>query len=162
MGSTIAENNFILARSQEHKLILESLGDIEACLKFSGVNELIENLKKSIEPFKAGVLQHQQLEERVIFAAGLQIMPTSSVVEMILNLTYEHGLFIASIDSIIDKLNHPCEGNQTRIMIERELGRIITMIKKHSLNEVKHLFPQLSANPRCRTLIDSLAAKEQI
>ncbi|MEW6712646.1 MAG: hemerythrin domain-containing protein [Candidatus Riflebacteria bacterium] len=162
MNSNSGENNFILARSQEHKLILESLGDMEACLKFSTADELIENLKRIIETFKANLLKHQKLEELVIFSAGMQAVPTSTVTGLIIQLTREHGLFEATIDSIIDKMNFPCEGNQTRLMIQRDLERIITLIKKHSLNEVKNLFPLLSNNLKCRTLIDSLAATVQI
>ncbi|GEM_PF-1912666 len=162
MNTNSAENNFILARSQEHRLILENLGDMEACLKFSTSDELIDNLKRIIEPFKANLLKHQKLEEQIIFAAGAQAIPTSTVTGLVIQLTREHGLFESAIDSIIDKINFPCEGNQTRLMIQRDLERMITMIKKHSLNEVKHLFPLLSNNLKCRTMIDSLAITVQI
>lgn len=162
MSSTTAENNFILARSQEHKLILETMGDMEACLKFSTAAELIENLKNVIDTFQANLSKHQILEENVIFAAGLRVMPTETVVEITTQLIKEHGIFEAAVASIKDKLFFPCEGDQTRRMIQRELERVILQIKKHSLLEVKTLFPMLSSNPQCRTLIDSLAAKIQI
>ena len=162
MNSNFDKNNFILARSQEHKLILESLGEVESCLKFSSADELIGKLKPVMQNFKSSVLKHQMLEEKVIFSAGLRSIPTESVVNLILQLSKEHGIFEAAIDSIIDKLNFPGDPTRTRLLIENEVKKIVTVLKKHSLLEVKELFPLLAANPACRTMIDNLANKTQI
>lgn len=161
MSNTPFENNFILARSQEHKLILETVGDLEACLKFSSAKELIHNLKNVIETFREKLEIHQKLEEQVIFAAGLETIPSDTVINLILQLQKEHGIFEATIASVIDKLWNFEEDDRNRIAIQRDLERFIVLIKKHSLTEVKNLFPILSANPRCKLLIDTFAAKIQ-
>lgn len=157
----LPENNFILARSQEHKMILETVGEMEACLKFSSAKELIHTLKNLIEAFKRKLLLHQKMEEQVIFSAGLETIPSEKVIVLILQLQREHGIFEATIDSVIDKLWNFDEEDRNRIAIQKELENFIIQIKKHSLMEIKNLFPILSQNPRCKQLIDSLAAKIQ-
>lgn len=162
MSESRAENNFILARSQEHKLILETLADMEACLKFSSSRELIHNLRNLIEPFKSKFDLHQRLEEQVIFTAGLQVIPSENVVSLVLQLQKEHGIFEHTIDSLSEKLWNFPEDDGTRISIQRELEKLILNIKKHSLLEVTNLFPVLSKNPKCKQLIDTYSAKIQI
>lgn len=162
MAINSPENNFILARSQEHKLILETLGEMEGCLKYSTAEELVDKLKKLIDRFSENMSRHQVLEEKVIFAAALKVMPTDKVVEITTQLIKEHGIFEAAIASVRNLLFADCDSVNIRKMIEKELQAIINQVKKHSLIEVKTLFPMLSANPQCKTVIDSLATKIQI
>jgi hemerythrin-like domain-containing protein len=162
MTTNSPENNFILARSQEHKLILETLGEMEACLKYSTTEELIGKLKSLIDKVSDNIARHQILEEKVIFAAALKVMPTDKVVEITTQLIKEHGIFEAAIASVKNLLFANCDGANIRKIIEKELQAIINQVKKHSLIEVRTLFPMLSANPQCKTVIDSLATKTQI
>jgi iron-sulfur cluster repair protein YtfE (RIC family) len=98
------ENNFILARAKEHELILETVGEMEACLKFNSAREVISELRKIVEPFKEKMLMHQQLEEQVIFSAALETIPTDTIIRTVLHLQKEHGYFESSLDSIIQNL----------------------------------------------------------
>jgi iron-sulfur cluster repair protein YtfE (RIC family) len=151
------ENNFILARSKEHELILETVGEMEACLKFSSANEMIAELRKIVEPFKDKMLMHQQLEEQVIFSAALETIPSDTIIRTVLHLQREHGYFESSLDSICQNLQNLEENHQNRRMIEYEIKKIVFHIKKHSLMEIKNLFPVLSNNPRCSQLIHKFA-----
>lgn len=162
MAINSPENNFILARSQEHKLILETLGEMEACLKYSTAEELTDKLKELIDRFSKNISRHQVLEEKVIFAAALKVMPTDKVVEITTKLIKEHGIFETAIASVRNLLFANCESASIKRIIEKELQATINQVKKHSLLEVKTLFPMLSANPQCKTAIDSLATKIQI
>lgn len=151
------ENNFILARAQEHKLILETVGEMEACLKFNSANEMIAELRKIAEPFKEKLIMHQQLEEQVIFSAALETMPSDTTIRTILHLQKDHGYFESTLDSIIHGLWNLEENNQNRQMIEHQIKKLISQLKKHSLLEVKNLFPVLSKNPKCSQLIHHFA-----
>jgi iron-sulfur cluster repair protein YtfE (RIC family) len=155
----LQENNFILARSQEHKHIFETLGEMEAGLKFSTAADMVSELKKLTEPFKTRIKKHHSLEEQVIFAAGLETMPSSRIVTIILQLQKEHGIFEKTVDNITFALYHAEEANKSRLFIEHQIKALIQAMKNHSLIEVKTLFPLLSKNPRCKDLIESKSAK---
>ncbi|MGM0600923.1 MAG: hemerythrin domain-containing protein [Candidatus Rifleibacteriota bacterium] len=151
------ENNFILARAQEHKLILETVGEMEACLKFNSADEMIQQLRQLVEPFKEKLTMHQQLEEQVIFSAALETVPADTTISTILQLQKDHGYFEATLDSIIYNLWNLEENNQNRQMIEHEIKKLLSQLKKHSLLEIKNLFPVLSKNPKCSQLIHHFA-----
>ncbi len=149
------ENNFILARSKEHKFILETLGELESILKVATKEEFIPDLKSVIARFHEEMQKHQTLEENVIFKAALEAIPSPKVINLILALQKEHGEFLASIDSLTFLLYTVEIDNKVRLHIENTINRITLTIKKHSLLEVKELFPLLSVNARCKQLVDS-------
>ncbi len=150
----MSDNNYILARSREHKLILESLGELESTVRLSTKDELIKNLKSIMEKFQHQMLKHQELEEKVIFQSALEATPSEKIVSITLGLVREHGVFVAMIESIIYRI---WTFNMDDKMIQRitqELNQLTTMVKKHSLTEVKDLFPLLTNNLKCRQLIE--------
>lgn len=147
-------NNFVLARSKEHKFILETLGELESTLRLSESSEIIEKLKNIIEEFEKKVILHQELEEKIIFQAALEAMPSEKIVSLTLKLQKEHGIFCATLAGIRFKLWHLDFDSKLRVKLETELSQLTNVIKKHSLIEVKELFPIISNNPRCRQLID--------
>ncbi len=152
------DNNFVLARSKEHKFILETLGEMESDLRLLPSEELVSRLRNTIDEFKAKVEKHQALEEAVIFQAALEAIPARKIVSTILKLQYEHGQFNATVEALIFQLNF-CQLDDTlRGRISRILNHLILSIKKHSLVEVKELFPQVSGNARCRQLIEQLSS----
>jgi iron-sulfur cluster repair protein YtfE (RIC family) len=130
---------------------------MEACLKFNSAREVISELRKIVEPFKEKMLMHQQLEEQVIFSAALETIPTDTIIRTVLHLQKEHGYFESSLDSIIQNLQLLEESQQNRLLIENEIKKLVLNIKKHSLMEIKNLFPALSTNPRCSQLIHKFA-----
>lgn len=152
---SITENNFILARSKEHKFILETLGELESILRVATKDELIPDLKNSISGFHEEMQKHQTLEENVIFKAALEAIPSPKVINMILSLQKEHGEFLACIDGLMFLLYTVEIDNKVRIHIQNTINRLTMTIKKHSLLEVKELFPLLSVNSRCKQLVDS-------
>ena len=151
------ENNFVLARAKEHELILETVGEMEACLKYSSAKEMTAELRKLVEPFKEKLLMHQQLEEQVIFSAALETIPSDTIIRTVLHLQKEHGYFESSLDSIIKNLQLLEENHHNRLIIEHEIKKMVLHIKKHSLMEIKNLFPVLSNNPTCSQLIHKFA-----
>jgi hemerythrin-like domain-containing protein len=151
------DNNFVLARSREHKFILETLGELESVLRVSTAEELIPSLKAIIEPFRAQVAKHQGLEEQVIFQAALETMPMQKIVAVTLKLQREHGQITASIEAIQARLDHFNGEDALRRSITNDLNQLILTIKKHSLVEVKELFPAIGTNLRCKQLIDRYA-----
>jgi len=148
------DNNYILARSKEHKLILEILGEMESTLRLSERKELIPNLKKIMENFQQCMLRHQELEEKVIFQAGLEASPSEKIAKITIELVRDHGMFMSTIDSILYRI-WSCEADDKLInRITQELSQLTTRIKQHSLVEVRELFPLLTNNLRCRQLIE--------
>jgi ribosome-associated translation inhibitor RaiA len=155
----LSENNFVLARSREHKFILETMAQLEEVLRISSLQELIPQLKKIIEPFRDQVMLHHELEEQVIFQAALEAIPSARIVSLVLRLQKEHGIFSAAIDSILFNLWHVEIDDILRRKIEKEVNQLALMIKKHSLAEVKELFPLLSNNGHCCELIVRYSAR---
>lgn len=158
---TMIENNFVLAISKEHKLILETLGELDSILKLATQSEMVSQLKAVIEPFKAKLLVHQEFEEEVIFRAALESMPSERIVSIILKLQKEHGIFLANIEAAFFSLLHLSESDNLRRTIEANLGQLSTLIKKHSVMEVKELFPLITNNSRCRQLMEQNITKQK-
>ncbi|MBU1106211.1 MAG: hemerythrin domain-containing protein [Candidatus Riflebacteria bacterium] len=156
---TNIDNNFVLSLSKEHKLILETLGEIDAILKFTPQTEVAGKLKAVIEPFKAKLVEHQELEEKVIFKAALESMPTETIISIVLRLQKEHGKFLADVEAIYFNLLHLSENTSLQRTIETNLSQLSTLIKKHASVEVKELFPLITNNSRCRQLIDQYSKK---
>lgn len=150
----MTDNNYILARSKEHKLILETLGEVESTIRLSERSELIANLKKIMENFQQYMLKHQELEEKVIFQAGLEAAPSEKVARLTIELVRDHGTFNTIISSVLYRIwsSEPDEKLIQRITLE--MNQLTSLIKRHSLLEVKELFPLLSNNLRCRQLIE--------
>lgn len=157
-----AENNFVTAREQEHKYILETLGRLEAVLRLSTAEELVPGLKSHIFDFKEKVEFHQNLEEKVIFLALLEALPGPSIIAPILRLQREHGVILATIDSIIFMLQHVFIDDTLRARISEQLSQLVIMIKKHSLLEIQEMFPAIRQSTRCQKLINQYAAAQKI
>lgn len=157
---TNMENNYVLARSKEHKLILETLGELESVLHLSSRDELVTKLKSIIETFQKRILIHQQMEEKVIFQAALEVLHSEKIVALTLRLQKEHGQFTATIESLIFKIWNMDFNDNLLMRLSNELKDLTTAIKKHSLTEVKELFPILSNNLRCKQLIDKYAQND--
>lgn len=156
---TAVENNFVLAISKEHKLILETLGELDSILKLATADEMISQLRALIEPFRAKLSRHQEFEEEVIFKAALESMPSERVITTVLKLQKDHGIFLTSIDAILSNLLYLPENDNLRRTVESGLSQISTLVKKHSIIEVKELFPLITSNSRCRQLIDQYSKK---
>lgn len=154
---THIDNNYVLARSKEHKLILETLGELESVLRLSEREELVSRLKAMMENFQEQMLKHQNLEEKVIFQSALEACPSEKLVSLVLKLQKEHGIFSATIESIIYRIWNLDFDDRMLLRLNNELGHLTIMVKKHSLLEVKELFPGISNNIRCRQLIDKYA-----
>lgn len=154
------DNNYVLARSKEHKLILETLGELESVLRLSVREELVSQLKTIMENFQEKMLKHQELEEKVIFQSALEACPSEKLVSMVLKLQKEHGIFAATIDSIIYRIWNLDFDDRMLLKLSNELGHLTVMVKKHSLLEVKELFPTISNNLRCKQLIDKYAEEQ--
>lgn len=156
---TAVENNFVLALSKEHKLILETLGELDSILKLATSDEMISQLRTLIEPFRAKLSRHQEFEEEVIFKAALEAMPSERIITIVLRLQKDHGIFLTSTEAVLSDLLYLRENDNIRRAIETNLNQISTLIKKHSIIEVKELFPLITCNSRCRQLIDQYSKK---
>ena len=148
-------NSFILARTNEHKIILETLGEIEFCLKFTSRDEIINSLQKIIENFQIEIEHHHCLEEEVIFSSALEAISGKKIISTIQKLQKQHG----EVEKTIEFLNYIiCNFKDLDYLkIENFFKDLIIKIKKHSLIEVKELFPVLSSNPICIQLIKQRA-----
>ncbi len=157
---TAIGNNYVLARSKEHKLILETLGELESVLRLSERGELVSQLKAMMENFQEQMLKHQELEEKVIFQSALEACPSEKLVSTVLKLQKEHGIFAATIDSIIYRIWNLDFDDRMLLRLSNELGHLAIIVKKHSLLEVKELFPGISNNMRCKQLIEKYALEQ--
>lgn len=153
------DNNYVLARSKEHKLILETLGELESVLRLSSRAELVSNLKAIMESFQKRMELHQHLEESVIFQAAMESFCSEKVVRIVLQLQKEHGIFNAKIEELIYYIWNLDFDDRLLQKLNRELNSLAIMIKKHSLLEVRELFPALSNHMGCKQLIDKYARK---
>jgi len=156
---TTETNNYVLVISQEHKLILETLGELEAILKTSEQANMIGHLKELIEVFKKKIFDHQYFEEEIIFKAALEAMPSERVISIILNLQKEHGIFLNSLETFAAQIMPLTKAAPNTDTIEKNLAQFSDLLKRHSLREVKELFPMITNNSRCRQLIDLYAKR---
>ncbi|PKL41038.1 MAG: hypothetical protein CVV41_18970 [Candidatus Riflebacteria bacterium HGW-Riflebacteria-1] len=155
----VVENNYVLALSKEHKLILETLGELDSILKLSASDEMISQLKNIIEPFLAKLIRHQEFEEEVIFKSALEAMPSERIISIVLRLQKDHGVFLTSIEAILSNILYLTESDNLRQSVKMGLSHILNLIKKHSIIEVKELFPLITSNSRCRQLIEQYAKR---
>ncbi|HAE39030.1 MAG TPA: hypothetical protein DCG57_10385 [Candidatus Riflebacteria bacterium] len=155
----VVENNYVLALSKEHKLILETLGELDSILKLAASDEMISQLKTIIEPFLAKLVRHQEFEEEVIFKSALEAMPSERIISIVLRLQKDHGVFLTSIEAILSNILYMNESDNLRQSVKMGLSHILNLIKKHSIIEVKELFPLITSNSRCRQLIEQYAKR---
>lgn len=148
MKTKQAENNAILAICREHKFILEDLAELEKCADIPEPAIRVAELKKNIEKFEMNLTRHNRVEEIIIFRNALIAMPTSDVIDTVMNLQKEHGIVETLIGTVNSEIWHVNQNDSKVIsrvfLIVREIIRII---KLHTATEVKDLFPKLSKNP---------------
>ena len=150
-------NNPILHASQEHKLVLEYMAELEELVREFDGAELSERFRLVEDRIKKAIQTHFGFEEDFIFPAILEGMPVNSMIKTILKIQREHGVLTEQLNQAFALAHSEPDSALLRYRI-RDLG---VALKKHALVEVEQIFPHGAKNPKVQLLIQNSLTKKK-
>jgi iron-sulfur cluster repair protein YtfE (RIC family) len=145
-------NEAFLKVSKEHTIVKKYIWDLKSVLE----SDNCVQLQEAIQNIKADLLDHFNLEERIIFPAALICLPSLEMADRIIRLSREHGVFESDVPTIIQFV----ECHDPNQPISQELGmfiqNFIERLETHARIEMDELFPKMDQDKRCLKVIQDL------
>jgi hemerythrin-like domain-containing protein len=147
-------NEQFLRLSMEHTLIIEYIGSFEKIIRKSNTAGSFPEFKKVMKVFKKDILDHFNLEERVLFPAALACLTSLEIVDTVLSLQKEHGYLERDLDSLYGHIRKQERTMQTlSVNLVSLLKAFTRMLKNHAQIEIESVFRPMDENRRCGRIL---------
>ena len=138
--------NAFLQASKEHQIYMNLIGELKTLID-GGAHPQLGNmhiLKDKLKSFKDDLCEHFQLEEQVLFPAGLLGISDLETADQILQLTGEHGAFerdLLTLNQIVEC--HPDNDPNIPGHTLDVLSNFVENLEAHAKGEMEELFPRI-------------------
>jgi len=143
-----------LRLSMEHTLIKDYIQTFENILCDSDDPISFQKFIKIMKRFKKDLLDHFNLEERVLFPAALSCLSSLEIVDTVLLMTKEHGYLERDLDLILGIMQQKKSSKPALPDDLQEPLKVFTQfLKKHAQIEMESVFRPMDESRRCGRIL---------
>ena len=143
-----------LRLSMEHTLIKDYIQTFENILCDSDDPGSFQKFIKIMKRFKKDLLDHFNLEERVLFPASLSCLSSLDIVDTVLLMQKEHGYLERDLDLILGVMQKKKSSKPALPDGMQEQLKVFTQfLKKHALIEMESVFRPMDESRRCGRIL---------
>lgn len=145
-------NEAFLKVSKEHTIVKKYIDNLKSVLESDNCVQLQEAVKN----MKADLIDHFNLEERIIFPTALICLPSLEMADRIIRLSREHGAFESDVPTMLQFVECHDPDQPIGQELKTFILHFIERIERHARIEMEDLFPKMDRNKRCLKIIQDL------
>jgi len=142
-----------LRLSMEHTLIYDYIHMFEKMLCESSSKISLQKLPDTLKKFKKDLLDHFNLEERVLFPAALSCLYSLEIVDTVLLAQKEHGYFERDLDLILGIMKKKSSKSAQSDDLYERLKVFTQHLKNHAIIEMESVFRPMDESRKCSRLL---------
>ena len=140
--------------SKEHEIVKHYLQSFQQVIDQGILADTFPAVKDKMKTFRQDFEHHFEVEELFLFPTALLCISTFSVIDLILKLQKEHGMFLKDVERIEDLVRSQREDDkQMHELLFNQIKQFTIEMEQHVKDEMNILFPQLDGNDRALQII---------
>lgn len=140
--------------SREHEIINKYLQSFQEIIDQGMLADTFSVVTDQMKTFRQDIENHFEVEELFLFPTALLCIPSVPMIDLILRLQKEHGMFLKDVERIEELVRSQPEGDkQIHELLFTMIENFTGLMEQHARDEMNDLFPQLDDNKRAQEII---------